>query len=517
MKCKFFTALLKIGVLGVWLFALLSTESFQSSPGSIGYLSREITAVLNDSETQLIVFLFLGLYFTAFVVLRFKAKTACCTGSCGRPGDYSQCGDPTFWITIMLLIGAVVYTSNFSPSTPALILLAGAVISQAVVFWAGFNSKSFPHLTLLVPHLLVALLFVASVWNIAGDHSYEYHTQARWSGPWENPNIFGLLMGTGTVLAASSVVLCIRYQVLGGARAESWKLEAGKYVIVVLYLLALVLMGRGFLHSYSRGAWIATLCGIAYSVVKVEGSKRETASWSKNAKCRKEEMEISPGSLISWFQTNWLPASVVLLSVIVLAFWQFRHSKEDVIASRILSVANMNDFSCRNRIDAWKGALQIIAEHPWLGAGWNQPGPLYQHYFLPSNLDDSAAIQLNDYLMLGSMLGLPALICFGMYIWLSLTSEVRYQNLEVTNQGVETKIAKPEIQIPKSKIGEAYDLGPALGFGLWTLESLQMTCRAGAIVLAIGFWFDGGLFKLATASTFWILLELGRQDLPLTA
>ena len=30
------------------------------------------------------------------------------------------------------------------------------------------------------------------------------------------------------------------------------------------------------------------------------------------------------------------------------------------------------------------------------------------------------------------------------------------------------------------------------------------------IVLFVGFWFDGGLFKLATAATFWILLELGR-------
>jgi hypothetical protein len=41
------------------------------------------------------------------------------------------------------------------------------------------------------------------------------------------------------------------------------------------------------------------------------------------------------------------------------------------------------------------------------------------------------------------------------------------------------------------------------------LEWLKTTCRAGAIVLAVGFWFDGGLFKLATASVFWILLELG--------
>jgi prepilin-type N-terminal cleavage/methylation domain-containing protein len=45
--------------------------------------------------------------------------------------------------------------------------------------------------------------------------------------------------------------------------------------------------------------------------------------------------------------------------------------------------------------------------------------------------------------------------------------------------------------------------------------SLRVACRAGALVCLVAFWFDGGLFKLATASVFWILLELGveRQKL----
>ena len=38
----------------------------------------------------------------------------------------------------------------------------------------------------------------------------------------------------------------------------------------------------------------------------------------------------------------------------------------------------------------------------------------------------------------------------------------------------------------------------------------RSACRAGAAVLLVGFWFDGGLFRLATAATFWILLELGQ-------
>jgi hypothetical protein len=40
----------------------------------------------------------------------------------------------------------------------------------------------------------------------------------------------------------------------------------------------------------------------------------------------------------------------------------------------------------------------------------------------------------------------------------------------------------------------------------------QIACRAGALTLLVAFWFDGGLFKLATAAVFWVLLELGRAS-----
>jgi hypothetical protein len=40
------------------------------------------------------------------------------------------------------------------------------------------------------------------------------------------------------------------------------------------------------------------------------------------------------------------------------------------------------------------------------------------------------------------------------------------------------------------------------------LNSLDTICRAGAVVLLVGFWFDGGLFKLSVAPVFWALLEL---------
>ena len=189
-----------------------------------------------------------------------------------------------------------------------------------------------------------------------------------------------------------------------------------------------------------------------------------------------------------WLRKNRFPLSTILIAAIILCFWQFRQT-DAIIAKRALSVGNMSDFSWRNRVSAWEGALQIMAEHPVLGTGWNKPESLYQHYYLSPKMDESAAITLNDYLMLGATLGVPALICFGAYVGLSLTRKPDDRG-QISDGGI------PPI-----------DLRPPAS-DLW-----QAICRAGAIVLAVGFWFDGGLFELPIAATFWILLGLGAARL----
>jgi len=50
-----------------------------------------------------------------------------------------------------------------------------------------------------------------------------------------------------------------------------------------------------------------------------------------------------------------------------------------------------------------------------------------------------------------------------------------------------------------------------LDIGHWTLDTTQVACRAAALAMLVAFWFDGGLFTLATAAVFWILLELGAE------
>jgi hypothetical protein len=89
-----------------------------------------------------------------------------------------------------------------------------------------------------------------------------------------------------------------------------------------------------------------------------------------------------------------------------------------------------------------------------LGAGWNQPEPLYDHYFLPAKLTESAAIQMNDYLMLGATLGVPAFFCFGMYLWLTLKNYDKGFRLWALGSGPRNQSAENEGSSAKSDPSE---------------------------------------------------------------
>jgi O-antigen ligase len=446
--------------------------------------------------------------------------------------------NPSLWLAAALLIGAIVYAINYptaSQSTQALTLLTGVTLGRGVWLWPSRQKKGeIP--TSFILYDFVLLLLIASLWHTDMSRGFEYRGERRWTSLWDNPNIFGLLMGTGFSLAFALGVG--RWKIEDGESKEAdrnWKLKFRRYLCAFLCILAAMFMGRGLLHSYSRGAWMATACGGMYlfwhwinheiyqiheskslrssrglprsseakagieapsSKSKIESPKSEiNGAFSRRLPRLVKAFQFSCISCVSWLSNNWLPLSVILVSAVVLVFWHFQQMEWHP-ARRALSAVNTVDFSWRNRISAWEGALQIAAEHPWFGAGWNQPERLYEHYYLPPKLTESAAIQMNDYLMLGATLGLPALFSFAMYIWLSLTGKSEIENRKSEIQNTETG----GMHCPTFPQPSAYSLQPL---------ALSAACRAGAIVLLVGFWFDGGLFNLATASTFWILLELG--------
>ncbi|MGH7237908.1 MAG: hypothetical protein ACREGF_05215, partial [Candidatus Saccharimonadales bacterium] len=111
----------------------------------------------------------------------------------------------------------------------------------------------------------------------------------------------------------------------------------------------------------------------------------------------------------------------------------------------------------------------------------------YDNNYSPPE-DGAAAITTNEYLMLGTQLGLPGLICFVAYMVLCFKDQLKIKS---------SKLKIETIEEPSSLV---------------TCHlSLRAACRAGALAMLVAFWFDGGLFTLATAAVFWILLELSQM------
>jgi hypothetical protein len=443
----------------VFIASLLSVLLFANtargtSLNFTAYFFNEIAGIFQNPKTQWMIFLCFGIYLIIFFSLRNRCASI-----------FWQPSTPHFWLAWGLFISSISYFLQHSLSSDALIFLGMPMAAQGIAVWSRFE-KEIDCVSLFIMLLLI-LFTLASISHLNLYH-YEYRGSVRWSGLWDSPNIAGLLMGSG-------LTFCI------GLGIKTWQAEQRYYglglnknYIRVLCFIAGLLLAHVLLCSYCRGAWLGAICGAAYLIMKSE----------RNAEV----------SRISWFNRSGLSVWSICIFIAVLCFWHSDWTGSRFV-QRAFSVANQNDFSWRNRIAAWDGALQIIAEHPWCGAGWNQPETLYKQYYLLPKLNQETAIEMNDYLMLGATLGIPALLCFGIYIWLSLKSEVGREKLEVGEQAVDANL-------------------PISHFVFHTSDFLSIVCRAGAIVLLVGFWFDGGLFKLATASTFWMLLELGAVKSP---
>jgi O-antigen ligase len=440
-------------------FFLLTTDVFLQRDGAIGWLPREILAASNDAGTQGLEILSLTGYFLVFCCLKTKW-----TGS-----RFLTLVNSDFWLTVALLIGALVYffAHQSEPlSHRALTFFTAAAFAKCLGAWLVSKSSRSDRCRRAngLIYLLVVLLGASALWHPDSVRLYAYRGVNRWSGAWDNPNTYGVLMGTGSVLSFGLLIPrfndCLKRTAVG----QRW--HDRQYMAVSgLLTLGMMSLFRALLNSYSRGAWCATGIGLAYI----------SGAWIERTK-------VNPPK---WFSFNVLTLGFLFC---VVGFLIFRDG-EGMSASvprRVLSVGNINDFSWRNRVDSWKGALQMIGDRPWFGFGWGEADSFYDSYYRTFKTPEGQAVAMNDYLMLGLMVGLPALFSFVAAILIRFFTDP--SKLEVAHSG------------------ELYDEGKS-DFG-W----IGTICAAGLLVLAVGFWFDGVLFKLAPAVLFFLLLELARKD-----
>ncbi len=502
-NARFFgEALWLTGVVGLLALCLVAGSPVAHAPQFFYSFVAELVAVFRDTSTQWVVFVCLGVYFVGFrLVQQHRAKPLFLRGF-----------NPGLWLTLMLALVSLAFSFNYasaSGSTQALVLLGGAALGSGALVWRGWQHHKSADVLAKSIGIFVTLFILGTVLGIEAFQDFHYRGKQRSAGVWDNPNSFGMLMAVGIALALGALVQGLRFKVQNWgteSRVRSQELEGGNIehptsnvehriwasrawisIKVIFFFAAAGVMLVGLVKSYSRGAWLGAFIGISFLIYQFV-----RCSFEPVARRVGRIFEAQPRRYIGFIQRRWIPLALILVSIGALALLNFRHA-EYATARRALSVANANDFSWRKRLSAYEGALQMIADKPWFGFGWNQPEPIYDRFYRAQKVDEGMAIQMNDYFTLGTTLGIPALACFVAYLYLSLrgTREHRTSNIEhSTSKGGKFSV---------------------FSFQCSEENWLRITCRAGAIVLLVGFFFDGGLFKLATGATFWILLELGSE------
>jgi hypothetical protein len=391
---------------------------------------------------------------------------------------FSFCLDDLPLIALLLIaFGSYLTAAASLQVSDAVALFGGVTLGRGVVTILNRTKQQRAIQIRAFLLALVLMLAFASCWHL--EIPGNFYNGPRWMGLWNNPNDYGMLMGVGLLLAIG---------LLAGRKKTERRLQKS---VAVIQFIAAGMMAVGLLFSYSRGAWLGAALGSFY-LAKV---------------CR----------MRAW---RFLLLTMFVAALVIWSSWGTGDS-----ASWRIKRLDLSRASVTHRLEAWRAGFQIMLDHPF-GVGWDNTVEIYRKNYSPPSPNAELAITTNDYLMLGTQLGWPALICFLTYLILCfrprphpLPNPVEEGNISPMGEevyqmgtgGVRCRSAEPDAQ------GNAtlYRRSSCAG-NCQSSDWLATACRAGAIVLIVGFWFDGGLFKLPTAATFWILLELGAATPPRT-
>jgi hypothetical protein len=413
------TKIIVLGVIFLFLFGALPISDFSLPLFSyIAGILKSIDVIFTDSTIQWEVALWLAGCFVIFLILEYQLSSQ----------NKLRWNIANIWLIALILLALLPYMRAYEiacQSTQVIIFFSGIVFAKAIFIWAQWRSSNVEQRMRILIVLFVVLLGGLALCQPHTAREFQYHRIIRWSGICDNPNTYGMLMGAGTLLAIALLV-------------------SNRHLAIIL-VSAILMMGTGLVMSYSRGAWLGTTIGLLYLA----------NSYNK----------------FNWRSLKFLLLSafcfLVLLSVVCF-FWKNTSDSAPWYIKRM----DLSRPSAQHRVAAWKAGFEIMRDHP-MGVGWGNTTDVYQKNYSPPP-DGALAITTNDYLMLGTQLGIPALLCFLAYVALCFR-KLRMQNAECR---------------------------------------IKTACRAAVLSLLIAFWFDHGLFDLPTAVVFWILLELGAYERP---
>ena len=360
-------------------------------------------------------------------------------------------------------------------------LLAGMGLHSLLVYntkrlaaYAGMARSLFAGLALFA---LVCVLLQAGKGG-----GYFYRGIPRHTGPFDNPNNFGALLA-----AALVVVICFAARELGVNLERRGKLASfgpsGLWCVLVL------IIGVSLQKTYSRGAWIAFMAGAAGAV---------TIGYRQ---CAASDEPVLSAAAASVVQCGRLVMSLIC-SLVAFAALHFR-SADSLVIQRLLSPFDATDLSWVNRVHAWYGGTKMALDNPLAGVGWDRVEMMYGAFYAPADVNGPGAIGTNDYIALACGLGLPALLCFLVYMMCAVGAswhapaavhmEPRSEGSRIGMRGVfagmchmgdsEVVAAGVNVTLLVAAVFNGILFTTALGVLMWASASLMLDEQAGARLL----------------------------------
>jgi hypothetical protein len=245
-------------------------------------------------------------------------------------------------------------TLEFSPDALAAGLPFGALATKYLI-----AETTHPR----APRLVLPIQGMLSVNTTGRDYSqYLYNGTVRWEGRWATPNFAAAFLVTAVVFTCG-----LGAAIHARTRRKRWKIATAAIAFPVMAL------GCWYLAAtYSRGGWIAL--GIGIAALLICGRPR-----------------FYPMGL----------AGLFALSVMLQPAGLDRASS---------TAAVTEDKSVSNRLLLWRGALQMMAEHPWRGVGAGKFGDVFKTDYQSPTHKEEYTTAINDYLTLGAERGVPLLI-----------------------------------------------------------------------------------------------------------
>jgi uncharacterized membrane protein len=82
------------------------------------------------------------------------------------------------------------------------------------------------------------------------------------SGPWHDPNLYGIFMALGLVASIGCLITAAIYSLRNWSMPEARRSSYLAGVAAIFLLVIIAAAAWGLLNSYSRGAWLAALLGV---------------------------------------------------------------------------------------------------------------------------------------------------------------------------------------------------------------------------------------------------------------